>query len=221
MGLRKMNKLILGEKKEVNQGTYEVTNLIDSLTIKEDVKLYAFNQVSNEYFNLDKKSNLYYEKIDYLDKDIELNFILDNNSTLDMRYLIVNQGDNKVTLNIKCLGNNNHINLSIRVINKEASKINLEINGHILANTYDNVLIEDAKGLTNGQDVIKICPNIYADTSEVEANHLVTVGSYNPEELFYLMSKGINKEEAQKLLLKSFVKSIFNYYKDREVINFE
>ena len=112
MGLRKMNKLILGEKKEVNQGTYEVTNLIDSLTIKEDVKLYAFNQVSNEYFNLDKKSNLYYEKIDYLDKDIELNFILDNNSTLDMRYLIVNQGDNKVTLNIKCLGNNNHINLS-------------------------------------------------------------------------------------------------------------
>ena len=54
-------------------------------------------------------------------------------------------------------------------------------------------------------------------SSEVIANHNVTIGNVSDEDLFYLTSKGLSKDEARKLLETGFLISIFedNDYKTK------
>jgi Fe-S cluster assembly protein SufD len=47
---------------------------------------------------------------------------------------------------------------------------------------------------------------IYAD--DVKANHGSTVGELNDEALFYMQTRGINKEDAQRLLIAGFAGNI-------------
>ena len=57
--------------------------------------------------------------------------------------------------------------------------------------------------LTNNECIIN--PNLYIDEYDVTANHSAWIGTFKSDELFYLMSRGINKQEATKLLIKGFL----------------
>ena len=55
-----------------------------------------------------------------------------------------------------------------------------------------------------------IKPTLEIDTNEVSASHFVTIGPLDEKLILYLESMGINKENAKKLLKKSFIYNIFN-----------
>lgn len=59
--------------------------------------------------------------------------------------------------------------------------------------------------LTDNECTIK--PNLYIDEYDVTASHSAWIGTFKKEELFYLESRGINKSEAIKLLIKGFLTS--------------
>lgn len=50
-----------------------------------------------------------------------------------------------------------------------------------------------------------IKPNLLIDEFDVEANHAALIGKFQDEELFYLQSRGLTKEEAVSLLTKGFL----------------
>ncbi|MBT4760530.1 MAG: SufD family Fe-S cluster assembly protein [Bdellovibrionaceae bacterium] len=64
-----------------------------------------------------------------------------------------------------------------------------------------NVLLTD-KAKINSKPELKV----FAD--DVSATHGSTVGELSPEELFYFQSRGINKEDAQKILLRGFLSEV-------------
>ena len=73
----------------------------------------------------------------------------------------------------------------------------------------EQIIIENLKGLCeNGSIIIK--PTLEIDTNEVSASHFVTIGPLDEKLILYLESMGINKENAKKLLKKSFIYNIFN-----------
>ena len=53
-----------------------------------------------------------------------------------------------------------------------------------------------------------LIPNLVVNTNEVEANHGVSIGGIDEDEMFYLMSKGISKATAKKLIEEGFILSI-------------
>ena len=57
--------------------------------------------------------------------------------------------------------------------------------------------------LTNNECIIN--PNLYIDEYDVTANHSAWIGTFKSDELFYLMSRGISKNDAIKLLIKGFL----------------
>ncbi|MBE6138337.1 MAG: hypothetical protein E7173_01160 [Firmicutes bacterium] len=59
--------------------------------------------------------------------------------------------------------------------------------------------------LTNSE--CKISPNMYIDCFDVIANHSAFIGSFSDEELFYLQSRGIPRNDATELLIKGFLTS--------------
>ena len=53
-------------------------------------------------------------------------------------------------------------------------------------------------------------PNLEIFADDVKASHGATVGQIDPEEIFYLQSRGISKKDAKKLLIEGFIQEIIN-----------
>ena len=50
-----------------------------------------------------------------------------------------------------------------------------------------------------------ICPNLLIDNYDVDSSHGAYIGKFSEEKLFYLMSRGINREDSYRLLLESYL----------------
>ena len=61
--------------------------------------------------------------------------------------------------------------------------------------------------LVNGDDVVnKTMPVILCDEDDVQGNHGATIGSVDPQQMDYLMGRGLSREQAQDL----FVRALFD-----------
>ncbi|MEA3494467.1 MAG: SufD family Fe-S cluster assembly protein [Bacteroidota bacterium] len=72
-------------------------------------------------------------------------------------------------------------------------------------NSYftDNVLLLDQAMATS-------IPNLEIEANEVKASHGSTTGRINNEQMFYLMSRGLSKTQAKKMIINGFFQPIFN-----------
>lgn len=216
------NNIIIKDKtiEFLNNGEYTLeisntTNLDLNIKLKENVIIKLFilstnnNLISNINYKLKKHSNLilfkFYnnneveelEKI-YLEQEystISYNFssICNNQETYKIK---IYHNDNYVTSNIsnKCLGNNN-------------SKITFEIDSILDKGNIGCYMNQDTKIICMGDVDAKIEPNMYIEEDDVEARHGSVIGKFDEEDLFYLMSRGIPKEESIKLMIKGFILS--------------
>ena len=51
-------------------------------------------------------------------------------------------------------------------------------------------------------------PELEIMTNDVKAGHAASVGRLDQEQIFYLMSRGISREEATKLLVEAFLNEV-------------
>jgi len=223
-----MNKLLLVENiNNIKDGDYELNYQKNTiLNITNKVNLNDYNNNYNLKINIDNKSILNIDKVSLINKDLNVIINIKDDTIFNLNWVIINTGKNKVHLEVNMTGNNSNAKARVRIINKtNDSNLDFVINGVIAKKTYDNELLEDIKGLIIGNDTIKISPNMDVFTSEVMANHLVTIGSFNKDELFYLNSQGLSNDLAKNLLLRSFISNILNEnIKEQlkmEVINYE
>ena len=205
-----MNRLLVVEDKKITSGEYNLElneNVV--INIEGNVILHDINNINKEFnIELEDNSNLDLYLIKKSECDYNISFSLLNNVKLNLNMLILNNNKNKITVNINMLGNSSKAILDIRGMNIDNdSNLDIICNGYVKKDTKDNELIENLKGLIkNENDTIKISPVMKIDTNEVSANHLVAIGSFNKEELFYLESLGLDKNNAQNMLTNSFLK---------------
>ena len=61
-------------------------------------------------------------------------------------------------------------------------------------------------------------PNLEIETGEIiGAGHASTTGRFDDEQLFYLMSRGIAKEEARRLVIRGFFNEIITQIKNDQI----
>src|SRR5690606_5069122 len=76
--------------------------------------------------------------------------------------------------------------------------------------------IEHGASKANGQQSEKVLmlspkargdanPILLIDENDVQAGHAASAGRVNEEQLYYLMSRGISREEAEKLIIHGFL----------------
>jgi hypothetical protein len=141
-------------------------------------------------------------KIDFYLKTIskmkeKYNFLVYHNANNTVSH-IINNG-------VNILEGTLEFNVSSFVSN---GTINCDINqsGRIINNTNNTCLIK---------------PNLFIDENDVMASHSALIGTFSFEEIFYLMSRGISKKEAESLLTKGFLLKNITHYKANleEIIN--
>lgn len=223
-----MNKLLLGEKNvTLNEGEYEIDYQKDVIIdVKDKVVIHNYHYNNkNVIINLDNNSILDFYNFYVVTESFDIFINTLDNAILNYNLLIINNGKNKIHINVNMNGNNSSVSLKVHILNiNDTSNIDVICDG-LIKKSIDNELVEDLKGLIVNKDKIKISPNMEVYTDLVSANHLVTVGSFNKEELFYLISKGLSEKNAKKVIVESFINSVLSSvlrdYVNMEVINIE
>lgn len=129
-------------------------------------------------------------------------------STSALKSVVVGTGDQKINLTSKIVQYGKETDgyiLKHGVMKENASSVFNGI-GYIkhggtksIANQESRVLMlsENARGDAN--------PILLIDEDDVEAGHAASVGRVDPEQLYYLMSRGISRAEAERLVIHGFL----------------
>ncbi len=134
-----------------------------------------------------------------------------NGSSSDARVICVGTGEQKLNITTRAIhfGKSSNSDMSTRAVMRDSSTA--IING----------ITKIEKGAThcNGEQTERILmlsptargdanPLLLIDEDEVTAGHAASVGQVNQEQVHYLMSRGISREEATKLIIYGFLAPI-------------
>ena len=134
--------------------------------------------------------------------------LIGDRSTSAIKSVVVGTGDQKINLTSKIVQYGKETDgyiLKHGVMKENASSVFNGI-GYIkhggtksVANQESRVLMlsENARGDAN--------PILLIDEDDVEAGHAASVGRVDPEQLYYLMSRGISRTEAERLVIHGFL----------------
>lgn len=131
-----------------------------------------------------------------------------NGSSSDAKIITVGTGNQRMSVTTQAVhfGRSSESDMITRAVMKdEATAI---INGI--------TKIEKAATKANGQQTEKVLmlspkargdanPILLIDEDDVKAGHAASVGQVNPEQVYYLMSRGISKQEAERLIIHGFL----------------
>ena len=83
------------------------------------------------------------------------------------------------------------------------------------------VLIHNNQIVTFDSTKCQINPNLLVEEFDVEANHNATIGAFDQDTLFYLMSRGISENDSIKLLSEGLVlNNLKENYSKEKILDF-
>ena len=211
-----MNNILINNKDFIiEQTNCKIDYCINEINLKinGNVHIYDFNDNEELKLNIEVLENSslnYYMFSNNEFKNKEININNQDNSKTNFNYSFITNNKSELTINNNILGNNIKSDIRIRSVAKDKSNCVINSNGYVLKNTTNNEFNEDVRGLNLDEGIIVINPNMYIDTNDVIANHNATIGNIDNNYLFYLNSKGINNEDAKKLIVSGFIKSILS-----------
>jgi len=112
-----------------------------------------------------------------------------------------------------------------QIHNASYTESDLLYNGVIGKNAYTswkgNIVIEENTRGTNGYQAnnnlvihelakVESVPGLEIKTDDVKCSHGVTIGNIDKNHMFYLQSRGINKDAAENLIINGFLRSPLN-----------
>lgn len=212
---------------EVKINVEKDCNLEIEINLKENTKLnFNINILENVNLNLSILTKGNCGKIQY-----KYN-LLENSCCNVIKFQNIKNIKEMIIANLN--GNNAEFNYNFKTISKEKETYDYHI-FHNCINTISNVknngvcikdgsiiyqvssfVPQDIKNcvvnqnnriinLTNNKSEIK--PNLYIDCNDVSANHSALIGKFSDEEMFYIQSRGIDYNNALKLLIAGFLTS--------------
>jgi Fe-S cluster assembly protein SufD len=137
-----------------------------------------------------------------------LSVLKGNGSTSDAKVISVGQGSQNMSLTTQAIhiGRSSDSNMVTRAVMKDS------------ATAIINGVTKIEKGATkaNGVQTEKVLmlspkargdanPILLIDEDDVTAGHAASVGQVNPEQIHYLMSRGISKQNAERLIIHGFL----------------
>ena len=177
---------------------------------------------------LGENTTTYFNRRGHLLKDSTINWALG----------VMNTGDVVADFDSDLIGEGSHSEVKIVAISmgKQVQGIDTRVTnygrhsiGHILQHgvirdkstlTFNGIghIIKGAKGADAQQEsrVLMLSdkargdanPILLIDENDVTAGHAASVGRVDPEEMYYLMSRGLRKQDAERLVIRGFLGSV-------------
>ena len=151
-------------------------------------------------------TNIYSDSIEYGSSNIINNvYIGKENDVIDMNYYLKNTGKNT----------NNNLKVEGSLNNKARKNFRGTID--FVKGCSKSVGIENENCVLLSDEVIaRSLPELLCGEEDVEGAHGISSGKVDKEKLFYLMTRGYSKKEAERMIIIANFTSIINEIKDEE-----
>ncbi len=218
-----MNKILLGNKKILLNGNCSYLDINkDSnleINVNSDNKLIIIG-TSNYSVKINVNDNCQLI-VNSLNKNnsVNVNITLNKNSSVIYNHSVVASNDSINNFNIEHLSNDSTSILNNNGINRGNNKLFFTINGVIPKNLLNINCNQSSKILNYNVGDSKIIPNLIIDSNDIIANHAAYIGEINEEELFYLQSRGLEKNSIEKLMYKGTMLGKMELDKEKEEFN--
>ncbi len=207
-----------------NKLLFEINNSDISLifNINKDVELNLMIKTSgnnkiNYKYDIDSNSTLNIYKIN--NGDIEENIITNlNGEKANINYNFKTICNNKETYDYYIYHNSKNTisNIKNNGIANNGSIV-YQVSSYVPKDITGCIVNQNNRIINLGNNKSEILPNLYIDCSDVEASHAALIDRFTFEEIFYLQSRGINYNDALKLLIKGFLLSDIS---DKDLIDY-
>lgn len=182
-----MNKILENEKIVIKKD--EVLFLTDNdinIDIDESAKVVIY------HFIIDNSSNV----------NINLNH---ENIDLEYHYSTINYKDNNFVINIYHNRKNTTSNIYNHGVNVFNNKLHFDVNGYVYKDMTNTICNQENQIINIKDGKSTILPKLYIECFDSIANHSAYISKFNKDVLFYMESRGLDKEKAYQLLMKSFL----------------
>ncbi|QHX36886.1 SufD family Fe-S cluster assembly protein [Spiroplasma sp. BIUS-1] len=183
-------------------------------------------------------------------KEFNINFNLNKNARLDLKISNIANYDCDDNFTINLNEENTSIEFyNATIINKDIKKNSLIKSVHNARNSYSNiktyeVLKDTSKGFIRCVSDIKKGSNqaeahqelrllvldkqakadsdpvLLIDENDIVASHANAIGMLDPDQVFYLLSRGLNKLQAQELIINGYFEPVFQEILEEELLNY-
>ena len=202
---------------------------VSRVSIKLDFYINVLENVHVNIYEYKHDGDYKFQYKYYLEKNSFLNVekINDGNNIKEMTVINLNGENAKVDFYLKTVSKydekynflvyHNAKNTVSHIVNNGVNILNgvLEFNvSGFVSNGIVGCDINQSGRIINLTDnTCTIKPNLFIDEEDVMANHSALIGTFSADEIFYLMSRGIDRKEAIRLLIKGFLLNNISYYK--------
>jgi len=173
--------------------------LINELSIKE-------NENTELTINVEPQSSLVYNR--FLIHNIMNNKITINQehlSSVIFNYSFIAKDKCHLTIDTNLNGDDNESEINIKAVTELDGAATIIGTADAKEKIKNNNLIESIKVLVLNNEESVCIPNLLVATNDVIVNHACTISPVDQNELFYLESKGLSKEQATKLIKNGFI----------------
>ena len=193
------------------------------------------NITFNNYENIVIEHNNYYldDKASLVINDLNIN---ENESDACNNIYLYSEGANVAVNNsaINASGKNqiNGFNIYHNTKNTKSeligyavalncSKLNMDTAGYIKNKASKTNMMQKSKGIILDIDSkISASPELYIDEFDCMASHGASIGSIDEADIYYLMSRGLSRHDAEKLIVYGFFNPYLANIKDDNVLSY-
>ena len=212
-----INKLIIDINKNTKlsidyfsdiDAKYEITiNVKDKVKLDlNEIRLGTYNKV-RYIIKLGDNSKVNIYKL-YDTESIKewVRVYLNRNSVINYYFKTVSKNSERYDLEIRHEKDNSVSNIVNNGINILNGSLIFNVST-LLPNNVINTTINQSNRIVNlNNKLCQINPNLFIDENDVVANHSAYIGRFKEEEIFYLQRLGLTYNDAEKLLIKGFLR---------------
>lgn len=195
------------------------------------VQIIAETGAKVQYSSLDQfgeKNQVFIQRTGKTGRDAEINWALGamngGNVIEDIRVNLEGQGSTSdvktvaithdkqiqaINAHITNIGSNSVGNIFQHGVVLDASTLTFNGIGHILKESKNSDSQQESRVLMLSDDArADANPILLIDEYEVQAGHAASISRVNQEQLYYLMSRGLERKQAEKLIIRGFLGNV-------------
>ena len=167
--------------------------------------LYVIDKDTSKDYKYDIEENtiIYHFSINS-SSNVEINLVKDN---IEVYYYYnnINYDDNEFNIKVNHKCSNTHSEIYNHGVNVKKNKLTYFVEGIVPKSSSKCICNQDNQIINMSDGKSSIWPNLLIDNYDVDSSHSAYIGKFSEEKIFYLMSRGIPRNDASRLLLNSFL----------------
>lgn len=167
--------------------------------------------VDNNY-NLNRNSSLIVSKFyanDNTNERVNI-YLKGNRANIKYNFSSISNNTDKYVINIYHNSKKTNSDIFNRTVAKDGSSNFFDINSYVDNGIEDCYLRQETKIITLGDSNNRINPNMFIGENSTTSIHSSTIGNISEDDLFYLMSRGIDYKTGINLIVKGMILSNIN-----------